>query len=302
MDAFGLVSKVVLAVVFGLAAVGKLAESAPFRRTLPFYGVPGRFVGAVAIGVPLAELAVAVTLVPAEFAPWGAISVLVLLAVFTGAAALTRARGVEAECECFGPLDPLSAGARPFIRNIGLAALAALAAATEPGAATAGVSDSVVVGLALVAAMLAAWVATLARKRRERRTRGAAVGTTAPASFFRALTGESISLGSPSGTTLLLFWNPYCPPCQYMLPRLKAWEKDRPPGSPRLVIASSGSEDDNRAVDLVSPIVLEGSDEARRRFAIPGKPAAVLLDGDGRVISEPLLGAPAILGALGAPP
>jgi hypothetical protein len=85
-----------------------------------------------------------------------------------------------------------------------------------------------------------------------------------------------------------------------MLPRLRAWEKDRPPGSPRLVIASSGSEEENRAAGLASPIVLEGSDEARRRFGIPGRPAAVLLDGDGRVMSEALLGAPAILSTLGA--
>jgi hypothetical protein len=87
-----------------------------------------------------------------------------------------------------------------------------------------------------------------------------------------------------------------------MLPRLKAWEEDRPPGSPRLVIASSGSEEGNRAAGLASPIVLRGSEEARRTLAIPGKPAAVLLDGDGRVMSETLLGAPAILAKLGAPP
>jgi hypothetical protein len=301
MDAVALVCKLVLAAVFGLAAAGKVAEQAAFRRTLPLYGVPGRLIGAAAIGVPLAELVVAVTLVPTRLAPWGAVSALVLLAVFTGAAALARARGVEAECECFGPLDPLGAGARPFVRNIGLGSIAALAVATEMATGADG-SDSIVVGAALVAAVLAAGLAISARKLRERRTRAGTVGTAAPATKLRSLTGERIPLASPSGQTLLLFWNPSCPPCQYMLPRLKAWESDRPPGSPRLIIASSGSEEANRAAGLASPIVLEGSDEARRTLAIPGKPAAVLLDGNGRVMSEPLLGAPAILAALGAPP
>jgi thiol-disulfide isomerase/thioredoxin len=303
MDAVVLVSKLVLALLFAVAAVAKLSEPTSFRRTLPLYGVPGRLAGAVGIAVPVAELVVAVTLVPAELARWGAIAALVLLAVFTGAAAVARARGVQAECDCFGPLDPLSTGARPFIRNTALAAIAALVAATETGAAATDISDSIVVGFALVAAALGTWLAISARKRGEQRTREAAVGTTAPASVFRALTGETIHLPAPDGTpTLLLFWNPSCPPCQYMLPRLKAWESDRPPGSPRLIIASSGSEDDNRATGLASPIVLERSDEARDAFAIPGRPAAVLFDGEGRVASEAILGAPAILARLGAPP
>jgi thiol-disulfide isomerase/thioredoxin/uncharacterized membrane protein len=303
MDAVSLVARTVLAVVFALAGIGKLSEPAPFRRTLPLYAVPARIAGAISIVVPLAELAVAGTLVPAESARWGALAALVLLAIFTGAAALARARGIEAECECFGPFDPLSTGARPFIRNGGLAVLAVLAAATEPGAAIAGLSDSLLVGLALVAAVFAASLVSLVRKRRERDRSGVAVGSAGPPFRFRALTGESIRLDARSGNpTLLLFWNPSCPPCQYMLPRLRAWENDRPSGSPRLVIASSGSEDANRAAGLRSPIVLEGSDEARRAFAIPGKPAAVLLNDEGRVMSEVLLGAPAILAALGAPP
>jgi thiol-disulfide isomerase/thioredoxin len=300
MEAVGLVAKVVLAVVFAFAAASKLAAPTSFRRTLPLYGVPHRAVGVIAIAVPLAELAVAGAVIPRQLAPWGAVAALVLLAVFTGAAAVSRARGLEAECECFGPLDPLATGTRPFLRNIGLAATAALAAATGSDAATAGGYDSLVVGAAVVAAFASAWLAASAR---ERRTRRAVVGSTAPAFVFRALTGESIRLaGSSDRPTLLLFWNPSCPPCQYMLPRLKAWEEDRPPGSPRLVIASSGSEQDNRAAGLVSPIVLEGSEEARRRFGIPGRPAAVLVGADGRVASEALLGAPAILAALGAPP
>ena len=301
MDAVGLVAKLVLAVVFALAAAGKLAEPTPFRRALPLYGVPRRFVPAIAIGVPLAELAVAGALVPARLALWGAIAALVLLALFTGAAAVARARGLEAECECFGPLDPLATSARPFIRNIALAAIAMLAATTGSEDAAAGVSDSVVVGVALVVVVPAAWLTVSTRRRREHRTRRAAVGNTAPAFVLRALSGERIRLATSSDRpTLLVFWNPSCPPCQYMLPRLRAWEKDRPPGSPRLVIASSGSEEENRAAGLASPIVLDGSDEARRRFGIPGRPAAVLLDGDGRVMSEALLGAPAILSALGA--
>lgn len=303
MDAVALVSKLVLALVFVVAAVAKLAQPTSFRRTLPLYGVPGRLAGVVAIAVPVAELAVAFALVSAELTRWGAIAAVVLLAVFTGATALARVRGVQAECECFGPLDPLSTGARPYIRNTALAAIAALAAATESGTAVTEASVPVVAGFALLALALGTWIAFSPRRRGERPTRRAAVGTAAPTSVFRAVTGETIHLRASDGMpTLLLFWNPSCPPCQYMLPRLKAWEDNRPRGSPRLVIASSGSEDDNRATGLASPIVLEGSYEARDAFAIPGSPAAVLIDSEGRVASDAILGAPAILATLGAPP
>jgi putative oxidoreductase len=302
MDAVVLAIKFALALVFVAAAVAKLADPTSFRRTLPLHGVPGPLVGAVAIAVPVVELAVAVALVPAELSPWGAIAAFVLLAVFTGAAALARARDIQAECDCFGPLDPLSTRARPFVRNTALAVLAALAAAAEIDAAPDASSAPAVVGIALVAAGLGTWVAVSARNRAGRRRR-VAVGTAAPVTVFRTFTGETIDLRASDGTsTLLLFWNPSCPPCKYMLPRLKAWEDDPPPGSPRLVIASSGSEDENRATGLASPIVLERSDEARDAFAIPGKPAAVLVDGEGRVASEAILGAPPILASLGAPP
>jgi thiol-disulfide isomerase/thioredoxin len=302
VNAVVLVAKLVLVLVFAVAAVAKLAERTAFRRTLPLYGVPVRLVGAVAIGVPVAELGVAVALIPAELAPWGAIGALLLLVIFTAAAAGPRARAVEAKCDCFGPLEGLSTGVPPFIRNAALAAIAGLAVVLETTAPAADVPASAVAGVALAVAGVAAWLAVSARKGGERRAREPTVGAPAPAAVFRALTGETIDLtASPGAPTLLLFWNPSCPPCQYMLPRLKAWENDRPSGSPRLVIASSGSEDDNRAAGLTSPIVLQGSDEARQAFGIPGRPAAVLVDDEGRVASETLLGAPAILAALGAP-
>jgi thiol-disulfide isomerase/thioredoxin len=300
MNAVVLAAKLALVLVFAVAAFAKLAERTSFRRTIPLYGVPVALVGAVAIGVPVAELGVAVALIPAELAPWGAIAALLLLAIFTAAGA--RARAVEAKCDCFGPLEGLSTGIPPLIRNAALAALAGLAAVLEATGRAADVPPFAVAGVAVAVAGLAVWLGVSARKGGERRAREPTVGAPAPAAVFRALTGETIDLtASPGAPTLLLFWNPSCPPCQYMLPRLKAWENDRPPGSPRLVIASSGSEDENRAAGLSSPIVLQGSDEARNAFGIPGRPAAVLVDGEGRVASETLLGAPAVLAALGAP-
>ena len=299
MDAVAVVARLALALVFTVAAVAKVTDTASFRRILRLYGVPGAAFRTTAIAVPAVELAVALALVPAELAPWGAVAALALLGAFTAVTAVGRVRAIDAACACFGPLDPLSTGFRPFIRNAALAALAAAAALVEADGARQATSAPIVVGFAAAAAALATWVAARTRARRGR----AAVGAPAPTAVFRTLAGDTIDLRGADGTpTLLLFWNPSCVACKYMLPRLKAWEDDPPPGSPRLVIASSGSEDDNRAAGLASPIVLEQFEEARNAFEIPGTPAAILIDAEGRIASEPILGAPAILSSLGAPP
>jgi Methylamine utilisation protein MauE len=302
MNAVVSIANLVLALAFAVAAVAKLAERTSFRQALPAYGVPLGLVGAATIGIPLAELTVAVTLVVTDVAPWGAIAALTLLAIFTAAAAVARMRGLEADCRCFGPVDVLSGGVRPFVRNGALAAIAALAAVAEIRGASTKLPAAGLTGVALPVAGLGIWLAVSARRRGEQPATPPAVGSFAPTPVLRALTDEIIHLRASDGRqTLLVFASPSCPACQYLLSRLKAWEKERPPGSPRLIIASSGSAEENRAARLASPIVLEQSDEARAAFAIPGRPAAVLIDGDGRVASETILGAPAILATLGAP-
>src|SRR5207248_9691484 len=94
---------------------------------------------------------------------------------------------------------------------------------------------------------------------------GAEVGDPAPEVELRDLDGNTVGLAAQrGGETLVLFWNLGCGFCQQMLPDLKAWEANPPPGAPRLVVVSSGSAEDNRAMGLKSRVVLDGGSGVRR--------------------------------------
>lgn len=97
--------------------------------------------------------------------------------------------------------------------------------------------------------------------------------------------GSSFSSSDVLGQeTLLLFWNPDCGFCQRMLSDLRRWEADPPRGAPRLVLASSASEDRNRALGLTS-LILPDAQTFGAVFGAHGTPMAVLLDENGRLAS-----------------
>ena len=79
LDAAILCARLLLAVVFALAGVAKLADRAGTRQALVDFGVPAALAGPFWILLPLAELAVAAALVPATTAWWGAVGALALL-------------------------------------------------------------------------------------------------------------------------------------------------------------------------------------------------------------------------------
>jgi hypothetical protein len=115
-----LLARVVLAAVFGVAAVAKLADREGSRRTLRAFGVPER----LALAVPLAELATTAGLLTTAFC--GALAALALLAVFSAAIVAALVRGVRPDCGCFARVHSAPAGRAALVRNIALVACAAL--------------------------------------------------------------------------------------------------------------------------------------------------------------------------------
>src|SRR5205085_6205730 len=101
--------------------------------------------------------------------------------------------------------------------------------------------------------------------------------------------------------TLVLFWNPGCGFCRQMLDALKAWEVNPPAGAPRLLVVSTGAADENRALGLRAPVVLDQSSAVMRPFGASGTPMAVLVGAHVRIASEVAAGAPAVLALAGAP-
>jgi peroxiredoxin/uncharacterized membrane protein YphA (DoxX/SURF4 family) len=127
------------------------------------------------------------------------------------------------------------------------------------------------------------------------------VGEPAPAVTLPDLDGRPLELAEfRGGRTLVLFWNPQCGFCRRMLDDLKAWEANPPPGAPATLIVSAGTPEENRAMGLRSPVVLDTGFSTGTAFGVGGTPSGVLVDEEGRIASEVAVGAPAVLALAGA--
>lgn len=125
------------------------------------------------------------------------------------------------------------------------------------------------------------------------------LGQPAPALALPDLGGQMVDLAELKGQpTAVLFWNPGCGFCQRMLPDIKAWEENPPAGAPKLLVVSSGDAEQNKAMELKSPVVLDSGFSAGRAFGASGTPSAVLIDGEGKIASGVAVGSPSVLGLL----
>jgi thiol-disulfide isomerase/thioredoxin len=95
--------------------------------------------------------------------------------------------------------------------------------------------------------------------------------------------------------TIVLFWNTGCGFCQQMLPALREWETRRPKGAPKLLVVSSGSKDEMRAMGLRSTVVVDAQFTVAPAYGTGGTPTAILVDSTGRIASDMAIGADAIM-------
>ena len=114
-----------LALVFTVAGAAKLVDRQGSRQAIVDFGVPSAIASPLGLVLPLAELAVAVSLLPASTAWWGAVGALALLSVFIVGISINLARGRKPECHCFGQLHSAPVGWKTLARNGLLAGVAA---------------------------------------------------------------------------------------------------------------------------------------------------------------------------------
>src|SRR5215203_3608041 len=124
MDAALLIARLLLAAVFTLAGVAKLADREGSRQVIVDFGAPSAIAAPLGLLLPLAELVVAATLLSASTAWWGALGALTLLSVFVVGISINLARGRKPDCHCFGQLHSAPAGWKTLARNGALAAVA----------------------------------------------------------------------------------------------------------------------------------------------------------------------------------
>ncbi|MDQ3224199.1 MAG: redoxin domain-containing protein [Gemmatimonadota bacterium] len=124
MDLALLIARLLLAGVFAVAGAAKLVDPSGSRQAMRDFGVPVRLAAPLGFLLPLAEIAVAVALVPKGSAWWGALGALALLLLFVIGIGANMARGKRPDCHCFGPLHSAPAGWTTLARNAVLAAIA----------------------------------------------------------------------------------------------------------------------------------------------------------------------------------
>jgi hypothetical protein len=293
-------ARLVLAVMFSVAAVAKLADRDGFRRALREFHVPGRLARPLALFVPTAELAVAAGLVTTRLAWSAALAALALLLLFSTAIGAGLSLDYSLECRCFGQLGEARLGWRTLLRNVVLAGLAAFVVAShrsgDASSAPAWIgaqTDELIVGLAVCLALAAA--AFLVRRRSRHRP---AVGEPAPVRLFRTIDGDAIDVQAAGGT-LLVFWDVTCTACEQMLPHLSSLDFARGSEISRVIVVSSDTVETIRGAGLALPVARDEGHALARAFRIPGKPAAVLLDPEGRIASDVILGTASIVAAVG---
>lgn len=316
-----LAARLLLAAVFAVAAAGKLFGRSRTVETLAEFGVPESLRQPTAIVLPLAELAIAVALLPAASAAWGALAAALLLAIFTAAVARTLLQGREVDCNCFGSLGPSRISRWTLARNALLLVLAgavAIAAQSDPGtSAVAWLANLDTAQLALLGAGVAIVLAALnlvffwQLMRQNGRLlnqfealeaggggaapTGPQPGDFAPSFALPALGGGGFGLEEllASGRGLVVVvTDPGCGACEPLLPEIGRLQRDPQTPVP-LVMISRGDHDANLAKARehgLEPVLIEEEFEVSRALGIHGAPGAVRLDAEGRYLAKPSMG------------
>src|SRR2546421_213973 len=120
-----LIARIILALVFAVGGVTKLADLPGSRRGLEEFGLSRALAVPLGTLLPVLEVAVAAALIPVASAWCGALAALALLVVFTAGVAFTLLSGRRPDGHCFGQLYSAPIGWGTLARNAVMIALAA---------------------------------------------------------------------------------------------------------------------------------------------------------------------------------
>lgn len=285
MDIALLLARLLLASVFFVAAIAKLADRAGSNKAMTDFGLPLSFARPLSLLLPLIELAIGILLVAATTGWWGGLGALVLLLAFTIGIGVNLTRGRKPECHCFGQLHSAPVGWQTFLRNTLLAACAGfvvwqgwdnpgLSALRLVGTLTSNYPIAFFFATAFFAVLAAeGWlIFHLLRQHGRLLLRvdnlefrlnasgitpdltpnqliaGLPIGSPAPSFELPLLSGERLTLDvlrKDGKPVLLIFSDPDCSPCDALLPDIAFWEREYA-NNLTLVLISRGTVESNR--------------------------------------------------------
>jgi peroxiredoxin len=280
--------RVLLAAVFLVAGVAKLADRAGVRRMVVEFGSPASLAAPLAWGLACCELGVAVALLFGRSARASGLAALVLLIGFAAAVAISVSRGRRPECHCFGRFRVSEVGWSTIVRNALLATGAAFIAAD-------GRFEAAFVALAVTSA--GAWITLAVRGSRELRP-----GAPAPALSLPDLDGRTRTLGSllaGESALLLVFSDPDCGACQELMPQLAGWQPESlDPALTVAVVSATSDADLLRTMPHpgVGAVLLDEHRAVAAAYGVTATPSAILVDAERRIAAVPAVGGDEIIG------
>lgn len=108
--------------------------------------------------------------------------------------------------------------------------------------------------------------------------------------------GSDYFKGKP---TLVAFWSTACPHCVNMADELRNWDTSKGEDDPKLIVFSDGDKEVLKSLGLKSPIIYDEGHKAALGFGMYGTPSAILVNEDGKFVTETAIGAPDIWSLIG---
>ena len=126
------------------------------------------------------------------------------------------------------------------------------------------------------------------------------IGEAVPEFSMKDVFGREITSKDLQGKkTLVTFWSTTCPHCRNMVEELKDWDKQKGADAPNLIVFSEGDVEEHKEIGLKSPIILDEGYKTAEKFGMYGTPSAVLVNENGKIISETATGAGNIWALIG---
>lgn len=324
--------RLILAGIFSVAGAAKLADIAGSRKAFADFGIPASIAGPLAIGLPVAEIAIAASLLFVQSSWYGSIGATALLAGFIGGMAYQMAKGKAPDCHCFGQLHSEPVSPKSLIRNVVILAPAivlSLAGRSGQGLSIANLNIETVqlfavfgcVGLLVAGGfylrkisgkqdqimrrielleLLSSDGNVIERKDAGDPRDGLPIGAYLPEFNLPDLNGKLVTnddIFAGGKPAIFLFVSPTCTPCQAMAPMFDGWAAELD-GRVNFVFVSSGTAESNIKKfggSGKNTVLLQNEREFADLVYAKWTPSALFVDADGKVASHVGAGDAAII-------
>ena len=128
-------------------------------------------------------------------------------------------------------------------------------------------------------------------------------GSVLPAFETQDLQGNTVTnaIFAQKDVTVINFWGTFCSPCISEMPELGAWMREMPENAQLIGVVTDAMLGDSRTAQTAAQILEKADapfvsllmDDALAELCstLAGVPTTVLVDSEGRIIGEPILGA-----------